>query len=305
VSNVFLRALHIALVLAPALAFAQTAHAQQDAGAKTRVVATFSILGDLAAQVAGERAQVSVLVGPGADAHVYSPTPADAKTLAGANLVIMNGLGFEGWIDRLAKSAQSKARVIVASKGVKPLRPGEKGHAHGHGHGHGHAHGAVDPHAWQSVANVKIYVANIRDGLIAADPQGRAAYEANAAAYLGKLDALEAEVKTAVAAIPPARRKIVTTHEAFIAPQGVSTESGASAQDVARIIRLVRQEKAPAVFAESISDPRLSARIAQETGAKLGGALYSDQLSPPGGPAGTYIDMVRHNIRELTRALAD
>lgn len=315
-SNLFLRALHIALVLAPALAFAQTAHAQQDAGAKTRVVATFSILGDLAAQVAGERAQVSVLVGPGADAHVYSPTPADAKTLAGANLVIVNGLGFEGWIDRLAKSAQSKARVIVASKGVKALRPREKGHAHGHGHGHGHAHGAVDPHAWQSVANVKIYVANIRDGLIAADPQGRAAYEANAAAYLGKLDALEAEVKTAVAAIPPARRKIVTTHEAFayfeaaygvrfIAPQGVSTESGASAQDVARIIRLVRQEKAPAVFAETISDPRLSARIAQETGAKLGGALYSDQLSPPGGPAGTYIDMVRHNIRELTRALAD
>jgi len=295
-------------LLAASLACAAPARAQT----KIPVVATFSILADLAAQVAGERAQVSALVGPGADAHVYSPTPGDAKTLAGARLIIVNGLGFEGWIDRLVKNANAKARVVVAAKGVKPLRASGRD-SHGHG---SHSHGAVDPHAWQSVANVKLYVANIRDGLIAVDPEGRAAYEANAAAYLAQLDALEAEIKAGVAKIPPERRKLITTHEAFgyfeaaygvrfIAPQGVSTEGGASAQDVARIIRQIRQEKAAAVFAENVSDPRLSARIAQETGAKLGGALYSDQLSPPSGPAGTYIDMVRHNIRELTRALAD
>ncbi len=306
-SRLFLR-------LAPALLAAAFPAPIAQARAPTQpvpVVATFSILADLAAQVGGERAQVRALVGPGADAHVYTPTPGDAKTLASARLIVVNGLGFEGWIDRLVKSAQAKARVVVASQGVKPLRAGG-GEARG-GHSHG---GGLDPHAWQSVANVKIYVANIRQGLVAVDPDGRAAYEANAAAYLAKLDALEAEIKAAVAAIPPERRKLITTHEAFgyfqaayglrfIAPQGVSTEGGASAQDVARIIRQIRQEKAPAVFAENVSDPRLSARIAQETGAKLGGALYSDQLSLPSGPAGTYIDMVRHNIRELTRALAD
>jgi zinc/manganese transport system substrate-binding protein len=256
---------------------------------------------------------VKSLVGPNGDAHVYSPSPADAKTLADARVIVTNGLGFEGWLARLIKSSNTKAPNVVAATGIKPRKLAGKD-SHGHGHKHGHDHGGGDPHAWQSVGNVKTYVANIRDGLIAADPAGKAAYEANAAAYLAKLDALEGEVREAISKIPPERRKIITTHDAFgyfkdaygvdfIAPQGVSTDSEASARDVARIITQIRKQKIPAVFMENVSDTRLLTRIANETGAKLGGTLYSDALTDEKGPAPTYIDLIRHNIRTLSAAL--
>jgi zinc/manganese transport system substrate-binding protein len=291
------------LLSAPALA------QQSSAETKIPVVATFSILGDFVREVGGDRVDVSVLVGPGSDAHVYAPAPGDAKKVAAARLVVQNGMGFEGWIGRLIKASNTKARIVVATRGIKPIKsPG------GHSHGHGHDHGENDPHAWQAVANAKIYVNNIRDGLIAVDPAGKEAYAANAAAYNARLDALEKEVREALATIPKERRKVITNHEAFaylgaayglqfIAPQGISTDAAPSAQAVARIIRQIRQEKIPAVFVENVADTRLAERIAKEGGAKLGGTLYSDQLSPPGGPAGTYIDMVRHNIRALTAAL--
>ncbi len=294
--KVFAAAFSVLLLAAPAAA--------QDA--KLKVTATFSILGDVVKNIGGERVEVTMLVGPNADAHVYSPSPADAKKLADAKLVIVNGLGFEGWIERLVKASGSKAPVVVASKGVKP-RPTAGGHGHGHSHG-------SDPHAWQSVGNVKTYAANIRDGLIAADPPGKSIYEANATAYLAKLDALDKEVRETVAKIPADRRRIITTHDAFgyfkdaygldfIAPQGVSTESEASAKDVARIITQIKRQKIPAVFMENISDPRLLKRIADETGAKVGGTLYSDALTEEKGPAPTYIDLIRHNIRTLSAAL--
>jgi zinc/manganese transport system substrate-binding protein len=178
----------------------------------------------------------------------------------------------------------------------------------------GHGHGRADPHAWQSIANAKVYVTNIRDALAKADPERKAAYEANATAYLAKLDALEADVKAAVAAIPAERRKIITTHDSFgyfaaaygvqfIAPQGVSTEAEVSARDLAKIIRQVKAQKIPAVFMENVTDPRLMKRIAEETGAKVGGRLYSDALSARDGPAATYLDMMRHNLKELRGAL--
>lgn len=287
-------------------ALATPAFAQQN---RIPVVATFSILGDFVREVGGDRVDLSVLVGPGSDAHVYAPAPGDAKKLAAAQLIVQNGLGFEGWIGRLIKASNTKARIVVATRGVKPIKA-----PHGHGHDHGHNHGDNDPHAWQNVANAKIYVNNIRDGLIAVDPAGKDVYAANAAAYSAKLDALDKEVREAIAKIPQANRKVITNHEAFaymgaayglrfIAPQGISTDAAPSAQSVARIIRQIRQEKIPAVFVENVADTRLAERIAKESGAKLGGTLYSDQLSPAGGPAGTYIDMVRHNIRELTAAL--
>jgi zinc/manganese transport system substrate-binding protein len=287
------------------LALASPVNAQGNAQEKLPVVASFSILGDIVANVGGDRVAVKSLVGPNGDAHVYSPSPADAKTLADAKVVFTNGLGFEGWIGRLIKSSNTKAPNVVAAKGVKLRKLAD---AHGHGHGDG------DPHAWQSVPNVKIYVANVRDGLIAADPAGKAAYEANAAAYLGKLDALDREVREAIAKIPADRRKIITTHDAFgyfhdaygvdfIAPQGVSTESEASARDVARIIQQIRKQKIPAVFLENVSDPRLLKRVSDETGAKIGGTLYSDALTDEKGDAPTYIDLIRHNIRTLSAAL--
>ncbi|TAK47617.1 MAG: metal ABC transporter substrate-binding protein [Xanthobacteraceae bacterium] len=267
-----------------------------------RVVASFSILADFVRNVGGERVAVSALVGPDGDAHVYTPTPADAKGVATADVVIVNGLGFEGWLDRLIKSAGRKTPAVVATKGIAPRKQAD---AHGHD---------ADPHAWQSVANAKIYVANIRDALSAADPAGATSYQANAAAYLARLDALEREVREAVMRVPAERRKVISTHDAFgyfaaayglefIAPQGVSTESEASAGDVARIIRQIKAQKIPAVFLENVSDPRLIRRIAEETGAKIGGTLHSDALTPENGDAPTYIDLVRHNIKALTAAL--
>jgi zinc/manganese transport system substrate-binding protein len=296
------------LIAAAIAAFASAAQAQEQP-AKLPVVATFSILGDIVGNVGGDRVMVKLLVGPNGDAHVYSPSPADAKTLADAKVIVTNGLGFEGWLARLIKSSNTKAPNIVATKGIRPRKLAGK---HSHGHGHGHSDG--DPHAWQAVANVRIYAANIRDGLIAADPAGKAAYEANAEAYLAKLDALDREVRETVSKIPPGRRKIITTHDAFgyfkdtygvdfIAPQGVSTDSEASARDVARIITQIKKQKIPAVFMENISDPRLLKRIADETGAKVGGTLYSDALTDEKGPAPTYIDLIRHNIRTLSAAL--
>lgn len=293
------------LIAAAVTALSWSAHAQE----KMPVVATFSILGDIVQNVGGDRVAVKALVGPNGDAHVYSPSPADAKTLADAKVVVTNGLGFEGWIARLIKSSNTKAPNIVATKGIKPRKLAGK-----HSHDHAHGHGEGDPHAWQSVVNVKTYVANIRDGLIAVDPAGKPTYEANAAAYLEKLDALDREVRATIARIPADRRKIITTHDAFgyfkdaygldfVAPQGVSTDSEASARDVARIITQIKKQKIPAVFMENISDPRLLKRIADETGAKVGGTLYSDALTPEKGDAPTYIDLIRHNIRTLSAAL--
>jgi zinc/manganese transport system substrate-binding protein len=272
---------------------------------RIKIIATFSILADLAKSAGGDRVDVDALVGPNGDAHVYAPAPADAKKVADAKVVIANGLGFEGWIARLVKASGTKAPIVIASKGVK-ARKAEGGHDHGHG--------GSDPHAWQSVGNVKTYVTNIRDALAAADPGGKANYEANASAYLAKLDALDQDIRNAVAKIPAERRRIITTHDAFgyfkdaygiafIAPQGVSTESEASAKDVAKIINQIKKQKIPAIFVENVSDPRLLKRISEETGAKIGGTLYSDALTDDKGPAPSYIEMMRHNVETLAAAL--
>ena len=274
---------------------------------KIKAVASFSILGDMVKQVGGDRVEVVTLVGPDGDAHVYEPTPADAKNLATSQILFTNGLGFEGWMDRLEKSSGFKGKVVVASTGVKPRTMIEEEG--------GQPETITDPHAWQDLGNGKLYVANIRDGLIAADPAGKATYEANAAQYLDEIANEETEVKAKLASLPEDRRKLITSHDAFgyfgaaygleiIAPEGVSTESEASAQDVAKIIRQIKAEHIPAVFMENITDHRLLDQIARETGAKIGGELYTDALSPPDGPAPTYLDIFRHNIGALTAALS-
>ena len=284
------------LVCLMVIATAIPAHAEE----RLKVVASFSILGDFVRNVGGTSVSVTTLVGPDSDAHVYSPTPSDAKKLADAKLIFINGLGFEGWLPRLVKSAASKAAVVTATSGIAPLKLGSD----------------ADPHAWQSVANAKIYVGNIRDALAAADPASAPAFRANAEAYLARLDALDGEVREAVARIPEGHRKVISTHGAFgyfaaaygvefIAPVGVSTESESSARDIAGIITQIRAAKIPAVFLENVSDPRLIRRISAETGARVGGTLYSDSLTGEKGDSPTYIDMVRHNIKALTSALAN
>jgi zinc/manganese transport system substrate-binding protein len=265
---------------------------------RLNVVASFSILGDFVGNVGSDRVSVTTLVGPDGDVHVYTPAPADAKKVADAKLLVINGLGLEGWLPRLLQASGSKAPIITATRGIAPLKLGSD----------------ADPHAWQSVANAKIYATNIRDALVAADPADAEVFRANADHYLTKLDALDREVREAIAKIPANRRKVISTHDAFgyfaaaygiefIAPLGVSTESEASARDIAGIITQVKTSKIPAVFLENISDPRLMRRIATETGARIGGTLYSDSLTGEKGDAPTYIDMVRHNIKALTSAL--
>ena len=302
-----------ALALLPLQAFAQD---------KLPVVASFSILGDMVAEVGGDRVMVSTLVGPDGDAHVYEPTPADAQTVAAASVVFVNGLAFEGWLDRLIEASEYKGPVVVATDGITALEmaeehhEGEEEHAEGEAEAEGHDHGGTDPHAWQSVENARIYVSNITAALITADPQGEEVYTANASAYLAELTALEAEIQAAMVALPESRRSVVTSHDAFgyfaaaygmtfHAPEGISTEAEASAADVAALITQMKAEGIPAVFMENISDSRLLEQITAETGAKVGGTLFSDALSGPDGPASTYLDMMRHNVATLSVALKE
>ena len=286
--------------LLPALSLFLALLPSVPASAQTRpnVVTSFSILADFARRVGGDRISVTSLVGPDSDAHVYTPTPHDAKDVGAARLLIVNGLGLEGWLPRLQQASGSKAPIIVATQGITPRKRGAD----------------ADPHAWQSVGNARVYVRNILDALVAADPADAAVFQANAERYLAELDALDQEVRAEIGKIPPERRKVISTHDAFgyfadaygiqfIAPLGVSTETEPSARDVAEIIVQVRKDKIPAVFLENVNDDRLVGRIAAETGAKIGGTLYSDALSEENGPAPTYIAMVRHNIRALTSAL--
>ncbi|MBU1212746.1 MAG: zinc ABC transporter substrate-binding protein [Alphaproteobacteria bacterium] len=291
------------------------------AGDKVQVVATFSILADMAAIVGGERVRVMLLVGPGSDAHVFQATPADAVTLKRASLVIENGLGFEGWLDRLIAASGFKGERIVASKGITPLGL-VAGHEHGHDHGHerakesepGNEQDGADPHAWQSLANAAVYVANIARGLCAADALGCAAYQANAAAYTAKISALDKEIAARFSALPADKRKVITSHTAFdyfgkrykleiFAPEGVSTEQEAAALDVAALIRQIRKNDIKALFVENVSDPRLIEQIARETGLKPAGRLYSDALSKAGGNADSYLAMMRHNANAIAEAL--
>jgi zinc/manganese transport system substrate-binding protein len=311
--------LHTLAILA---AFGITAFSlpgQAQSPAPVKAVASFSILGDLVRQVGGERVQVDVLVGPGADAHVFQPSPSHARQVVQAQVVFANGLGFEGWMQRLLETAGYKGKPVVVSKGIKAIHAEEEDH-HDHDKNkaakddHGHDHGELDPHAWQSVPNVITYVANIAKGLCAADAAGCDGYKKNAAAYTSELKKLDSEIKTTWAAIPKNQRKLITSHDAFgyyakaygvkfLAPQGMSTDSEASAKGVAQLVRQIKKERIKALFVESISDPRLIEQIARETGVKPSGELFSDSLSEASGPADTYLAMMRANTQTMVQAI--
>ncbi|MBK7529423.1 zinc ABC transporter substrate-binding protein [Piscinibacter sp.] len=263
-----------------------------------QVVASFSILADMLREVAGDAAQVHSLVGANADAHVFEPTPADAQRLARADLVVVNGLHFEGWIDRLVRSSGYRGPVIEATRGIEPRRVGR----------------AVDPHAWQSLAHAQRYVENMRAALVAAAPSQAAAINARAAAYGERIAALDASARAAFEAVPRDQRRVVTTHDAFgylgdaygitfISPRAWNTDSEASAAGVASVIRQVRLHQARALFVENITDRRSIERISQETGARVGGTLYSDALSPPAAGADTYLRLYAHNVKSIAVAL--
>ncbi len=296
------------LLAACGAACAAAAHAQP--AAPLRVVASFSILADMAREVGGPDVDVHALVGPDADAHVFQPTPADTRRVAAAELVVVNGLGFEGWIDRLVRASGYRGPVLVASAGITPRKAGA---AHIHGHGHGHAHGD-DPHAWQDLRLAQQYVANLRDGFARARPAQAAAFAQRAEAYTARLQALDVQVRARMDAIPRTQRRVLTSHDAFgyfgaaygvdlVAPQGVDTDAEASAATVARLITQIRQRQVRAVFMENISNPRLVERIAREAGVTVGGRLYSDALSGPDGSAPTYLRLMAHNAHAIAAAL--
>jgi zinc/manganese transport system substrate-binding protein len=281
--------------LQPALA---AAAAEPAAAPVLKVVATFSILADMARAVGGPAVEVSALVGPNADAHVYEPTPADVRRVARADVVVTNGLRFEGWIDRLIASSGYRGKVVVASAGIVPLQLG----------------GGADPHAWQNLANGQRYAETIRAALVAAAPARTAEINERAAAYQERLIALDQDTRSRINALPESRRRVITSHDAFgyfaaaygvrfIAPRGWTTGSEPSAETVARIVRQARQTQASALLVENISDPRMIERIAREAQVKVGGELYSDALSPPGTAADTYLRMFEHNVRTLLDAM--
>jgi zinc/manganese transport system substrate-binding protein len=264
-----------------------------------RVVASFSILADIVRNVGGDAIELATLVGPNADAHVFEPTPADAKRLADAELVIVNGLGFEGWLDRLVRASGYKGPIAVASAGIAPRRMGRQ----------------ADPHVWQDLTHARRCVLNVRDALANARRGETEGFTARAAAYTQRISALDDELRKRFDAIPQPQRRVITGHDAFgyfgaaygvefLAPQGMSTDSQPSAAAVARLIEQIRKQGVRAVFVENISDPRLVERIAREGGAVVGGRLYSDALSAPGTEADTYLKLFAHNADRIVAALA-
>ncbi|MGD9942173.1 MAG: metal ABC transporter solute-binding protein, Zn/Mn family [Burkholderiaceae bacterium] len=286
------------------------------------VVASFSILADLVRQVGGPDVNVVSLVGADADAHVFEPSPRDARTVGDAGLLVINGLGFEGWIDRLKKSVGFRGLEVVASRRIKARRLGPRLHAHSknehaknEGHGHHHHPGELDPHAWHDVANVLVYVDNIAQALAQADPPNAAGYRTRVQAYSERLRALDAAIRRAIGALPAQRRTILTTHDSFgyyadayglrILPvRGLSNEAEPSAREIARLADRVRKERIAALFLENITDPRLIEQLARETRTAIGGRLYSDALSGPTGTARSYIELMETNTATLVSALA-
>lgn len=276
--------------------------------APLKVIASFSILADMVREVGGDRVTVTPLVAPGGDAHVYQPTPSDAKAITAADLVVVNGLGLEGWIDRLIAVSGYKGPILVASHEVAtqtvPARVGDRPTGPG----------MVDPHAWQSLRNGRIYFANIADALSKADPAHAADYAREARRMDGETASLDAWVRDQMAAIPQEKRRIITSHDSFgyfgsaygitfEAPVGLSTEGEATPAGLGKLIRQIRAEGIKALFIESMADPRLIAQIARETGAVVGGPLYSDTLSPAGGPADGYLKMFRYNVPIMVAAM--
>lgn len=274
-----------------------------NANAKTvNVVASFSILGDMVQQVGGDHVAVKTLVGPDGDPHTFEPSPQDSAAIGQADVVVVNGLGLEGWLDRLIKASGFKGKLVVASEGVKTHTMDEEGET------------VVDPHAWNSAANGALYAKNIVSGLIAADPEDKAALSQSGAQYIAQLNQLDSWAKTRFSTIPPAKRTVLTSHDAFgyfsraynvrfLAAQGLSSESEASAQDIAKLIDQINAEHVSLWFMENQLDPRLVKQIASATGAKPGGELFPEALSAKSGPAATYVNAFKHNVDTLANSM--
>ena len=303
----------LALLLLTPPSFAQT----PVSGEPVKAVASFSILGDLVKNVGGEAVAVTTLIDPGVDAHTYDPAPADLVVLAEANVIFENGLGFEPWLDGFFESTQPPGTRVVVTEGITPREVGQDADEHEEEEDAGDGHGQFDPHVWHDVANVIILVGNIRDALVATDPARAELYEANAAAYIAELEALDASIRGQVGTLPPERRKLVTSHDTFgyfadaygfevigTALGSISTEAGdPSARDIAMLITQIEEAGVPAIFAENVANPDLMESIAAEAGVVRAPPLYTDALGPQGSPGDTYVGMMRSNVTTIVDAL--
>jgi len=264
-----------------------------------KVVASFSILGNMVEEVVGDLADVTTIVGPDADAHVYQPSVADAKAVAEADIIFVNGLGFETWSDTLISESGTEATVHVATDGITPVE----------------VEGEADPHAWNSLSNGVVYVTNVAAVMKEAMAEHADEIATNADAYIAQLEALDAETKAKLADLPADRRTVVTAHDAFgyladaygltfLAPVGIDTEAEPSAKELAVLIDQLKSEGVAALFVENITSPALVQQISDETGIEIGGRLFSDALSERGGPATSYLAMFQHNLGTLLEALS-
>jgi zinc/manganese transport system substrate-binding protein len=264
---------------------------------QSKIVTSFTILEDLVLELGGDRVSVTNLVPRNSDAHIYSPKPSDAVAISNADLIIFNGLGFEGWIFRLIKDSDKEKNYLISSDGINSLNRFNE----------------IDPHAWQSFKNIRIYIDNISGELINLMPEHEKYFALRRNNYLKKLFELEMNLSNQLSNIPIKKRIVITSHDAFgylgrefniefLAPLGLSLDAEASAEDVAKIINQIKEKKVTALFMENINNPKLLKAISKESGVPVGGKLYSDALSEIGGPAGTYIDMMRHNVKSLIEA---
>lgn len=288
---------------------------------KLKAIASFSILADIVAEIGGDKVAVTTLVPAMGDAHVYQPSPADARAVASADLLVANGLNFETWLDRLVAASGFKGRRIVAAEGIRPRQLGDHdGHSHDHSHAPGgapdddHDDARDDPHVWHDLQRMPAYVANIANGLAAADPVNADYYRARGTAYAAQLKEIDQWAAAEFARLPKAHRKAISQHDAFgyladryqiefLAPQGMNTDSEASAEAVGRLIRQIKRQRIQAVFFENVVNPRLIEQIAKEAKVRVGGRLYSDALSAPGGEADSFVKMYRLNVSRLIEAM--
>lgn len=295
-------------LLALLAAAAMPAYAQEEDDGKVPVVASFSIIGDMVTQIGGEEVQLTTLVGPDEDAHEYQPTPDDIKRVGDAQIVFVNGLGFEGWMDRVIPASGFKGKVVIVSDGISPRTAEHESHEGESAEEHeAHEHGALDPHAWQDPRNGAIYIKNIADALTSAKPAAAKQFKDRSTEYAAILNEMDVALRKDVEEIPAEKRKIITSHDAFgyfgaaygiqfLAPEGLSTASEPTAADVSKLIDQIKQAGVKTVFIENMTNPRMIKQIAADTGAGLGGTLYSDALSKAGGDAPTYLEMFEHNI---------
>jgi zinc/manganese transport system substrate-binding protein len=294
-------------VLIAATCVAMLSGAPVAAAEPLKIVATFSVLGDMVATIGGDRVALITIVGGDGDTELYQPTPADARALAEATMLVLNDINpeFEPWLDGLVRQSGFKGTRLVASRGAKIITEAEE-----EGHDAGNGAPKSDQHAWHDLANGAVYARNIGEALAKADPANGDFYKTRADAYIADIKKLDAWAKAEIAQVPKAKRKVITSHDGFqylgkayglklVPARGWANDKEASADDIARLVRQIRQDKVRAIFVENMNDPRVIERVAQETGAVIGGTLYSDALSKPGGEADTYLKMMRHNIDAL------